>query len=410
MKGGGSRERVAAAGVGAEGMYSAPGACVSPPALEAGTDNTVLPRDDFDRDVWCVLGLPFDAIDTTAAVARIRESVERRRPLFLSTPNLNFVISSRRSACFRESVVESELSLADGMPIVWVSRILGVPLSERVSGSGVMEALRQSGSSGGGEIRVFFFGGEEGRAEQACVRVAAEQGGLSCVGHLFPGFGSVDEMSREELLGTVNASDSDFVVVALGAEKGQAWIMRNRAMLRAPVIAHLGAVVNFVAGGVRRAPELFQRLGLEWLWRIKEEPALWRRYWRDARAFLRIVVTRVIPYAVWLRLFGGAGGTPEREPAVTLSRIPAGVVVTLDGRITAVNRDSVRETFRTLADEAGDVTIDMSGVEYVDAAFLGLLLLLRKHIVRGGGRLSVIAPSARLRRLFVWNSVEYLLS
>jgi len=86
------------------------------------------------------------------------------------------------------------------------------------------------------------------------------------------------------VLQAINASQADFLVVALGAKKGQAWILHNLEHLQVPVVSHLGAVVNFVAGTVQRAPAAWQRAGLEWLWRIKEEPALFGRYWNDGLA------------------------------------------------------------------------------------------------------------------------------
>lgn len=84
-------------------------------------------------------------------------------------------------------------------------------------------------------------------------------------------------MSNAETIERINASGADFLVVSLGARKGQAWIMQNRQHLSVLLISHLDAMVNFVAGTVSRAQQWMQRFGLEWLWRIKEEPVLWRR-------------------------------------------------------------------------------------------------------------------------------------
>ncbi len=247
-----------------------------------------MPAADGDaRDVVCILGLPFDAITLQDAVQRVRDAIHARRRLFLSTPNLNFLIGSRSDAAFRRSVVDSDLSVADGMPLVWMSRLLGTPLPERVTGSDLFERLRNEPlPPGRSPIRVYFYGGPPGAAEAAARRLNAGSSAMVCVGYESPGFGSVEELSDAETIDRINARDADFLVVALGAVKGQAWIERNRGRLRVPVISHLGAVVNFEAGTVSRAPAWVRRAGLEWLWRIKEEPALWRRYGRDARALL----------------------------------------------------------------------------------------------------------------------------
>src|SRR5262249_32434527 len=141
----------------------------------------------------------------------------------------------------------------------------------------------------------------EGAARTAAEALNSARAGLRCAGYEAPGFGSIAEMSAPSSIARINASGADFVVVALGARKGQAWIEHNRSRLEAPVVSHLGAVLNFAAGRVRRAPRWMQRTGLEWLWRIREERALWRRYLSDALAAARLVFTRVLPLAWEMR-------------------------------------------------------------------------------------------------------------
>jgi N-acetylglucosaminyldiphosphoundecaprenol N-acetyl-beta-D-mannosaminyltransferase len=252
-----------------------------------------------ERCVACILGLPIDLVDLRGAVLRIREAARNRSPLFLSTPNLNFAVTALRDGAFRDSVIDSDLVVADGMPLVWVARLLGLPLRERVAGSTLLEALRAGPPDA--PVKVYFFGGEDGVAEAAATRINATPCGLKCVGWESPGVGSAEALSRPESLRRIAASGADFLVVSLGAQKGQEWIVRNRTQLGVPVVSHLGAALNFVAGTVSRAPRWVQRAGLEWLWRIKEEPALWRRYFRDGRAFLGVVATRVLPLAFSLR-------------------------------------------------------------------------------------------------------------
>lgn len=247
---------------------------------------------DFSRNVHCVLGLPFDTLTLEQAVARIRAAVERRTPCFLSTPNLNFLIAGQTQVAFRNSVVRSDLSLADGMPIVWLAKLMGIPITERVAGSDVFEALRHGK---GPVLKVFFFGGPPGVAERAARQINGESKSMVCVGFETPGYGSIEDMSNPSTIASINASGADFLVVALGAAKGQAWIERNLLALQVPVVSHLGAVVNFVAGGVKRAPVWMQRSGLEWAWRIREEPSLWRRYGSDGIGLIRLLISGIVP-------------------------------------------------------------------------------------------------------------------
>ncbi len=180
-----------------------------------------------------------------------------------------------------------------------MARLLQIPLPERVAGSNLMEVL--FAEKNGSPIRVYFFGGEPGTGERACQVINQANAGLRAVGHYCPGFGAIEAMSSDDIIDEINRHEIDFLIVALGARKGQAWIEKNRHRLKAPAISHLGAVVNFFAGTVKRAPVWMQRVGLEWLWRILEEPSLWKRYFFDGLRFAKLLLANVIPYAIWIR-------------------------------------------------------------------------------------------------------------
>jgi N-acetylglucosaminyldiphosphoundecaprenol N-acetyl-beta-D-mannosaminyltransferase len=139
---------------------------------------------DFTRDVVCVLGLPFDVISLEQVEARVRSARTSRAPLLLATANLNFIVAARSNAQFRQAIIHSQLNLADGMPIVWVAKLLRVPLRVRVAGSSLFERLQQASSETA--LNVFFFGAPDGVAEQACHRVNASRGGVCCVGYESP--------------------------------------------------------------------------------------------------------------------------------------------------------------------------------------------------------------------------------
>src|SRR6202035_5028024 len=90
----------------------------------------------------------------------------------------------------------------------------------------------------------------------------AEPGGLQCVGSFFPGFGTLEDMSRDDIIDKINSSDADFLVASLSAKKGQLWLQRNHHRLRIPIRSHLGAAMNFEAGSVKRAPPVMRKYGL----------------------------------------------------------------------------------------------------------------------------------------------------
>ena len=359
------------------------------------------PPGRFDRDAVCVLGLPFDMVDLAQAVEKIRAAAFTNTRCFVSTPNLNFLIAAQRDPEFRDSVLRSDLSLADGAPIVWIARCLGLPLAERVAGASVFEALR---AHAGPPLTVFFFGGPPGVAEAACRNLNKVPGGLRCVGFDDAGFGSIDEMSASERIANINATGAQFVVVALGAKKGQAWIERNAAALEAPVLCHLGAVVNFVAGTVKRAPLWMQHGGLEWLWRIKEERGLWRRYFGDGVAAFRLVLGRVLPYAFLLRRRKGM----RQPPGLHVSRAGDDAIeIRLDGAWVRATLGPLRDALSQGAASGVCVSLTLREVTEVDGAFVALLMLARGRM--GPARLRIWQAPPVARSIFWYNAAEFLL-
>ncbi len=353
------------------------------------------PATDFHRPVYAILGLPFDALGLDACAAKVRAAMDARQRCLVSTPNLNFVVACLSDDSFRASVLQSDLSLVDGMPLVWVARALGLPFRERVAGSSLFEALRAPGRA---PVKVFFFGGPEGVAEQACARLDAV-GSMTCAGWHSPGFGSIADMSAPAVIDAINASNADFLIVALGARKGQAWILANLDRLRIPLISHLGAVINFVAGTVTRAPERWQRLGLEWLWRIREEPQLWRRYASDGFVFVRLLATRVLPTMIDLRLRRPSAAA-LRNARIDVTSHPEETVVTVNGAWTAANLEAMRDAFERVSASPTGIVIDVAALAFFDSAFVGTLLLLQGHQINAGRAFRVRAAGARTRARF----------
>lgn len=362
---------------------------------------------DFSRDVHCLLGLPFDAVDMAAAEARLRAAVTTGQRCFLSTPNLNFAIAAQNDPAFRDSVIRSDLNVADGMPLVWMARLLGIPLRERVAGSSLFERLRHE--SGDTPIRVYFFGGPDGVAAQAAERLNAQGGGLHCVGFDSPGFGSIEEMSSPERIERINASGADFVVVSLGAKKGQAWIEHNLRRLKAPVVSHLGAVVNFVAGTVKRSPGWMGRVGLEWLWRIREEPALWRRYANDGIDLLRLLVTHLLPLSLHVR-FRSPSAAQRDSASVELAIDGAATVLALKGAWVSRDLAPIRLAFAQAAADVRPLRLDLRALTHIDSAVAGLLSLLWMHRRQVGRPWQLDGVHPNLSRYLRLACADYLLA
>jgi N-acetylglucosaminyldiphosphoundecaprenol N-acetyl-beta-D-mannosaminyltransferase len=350
------------------------------------------------------MGLPIDAMSMDEAVHHLQKARATRTKCFFSTPNLNFMMASQKQPAFRESVCMSDLSLADGMPLVWVAKLLNIPIRERVSGSDLFDRLRQQTES---LWRVFFFGGPKGVGQTACLAIGKQTAGVLPSGYIYPGFVNTEEMSREDLMQCINQSESDMVVVSLGAAKGQDWICRNRQHITAPVIGHLGAVINFVAGNVQRAPLWMQRSGLEWVWRAKEESALIRRYLKDGLSFVRTLTTRVLPLALHQTFQKPCADDLRRASVTWLLQGDQGLVQ-LRGAWNESNLQPVRDVFTQCEHSGGNVALNMAHVHAIDSAFIGLLLLLDQSLRERRLSLRLTHTPKAIRRTLKFSGVQHL--
>lgn len=364
-----------------------------------GGDVSRLRRDDFDRDVWCVLGLPIDISDVNQTANAIVAAARDNERLSFVTPNVNWLVRAARDETCRQEILNADLSVADGAPLALIARMLGAPITSRTAGSDVFDALKARAVSPRARLRVFFFGGRDGAAEAAAAKLNDGASGLEAVGWHNPGFGDVASMSDAETIEKINAAQPDFLVVALGAAKGQAWIEANKDRLSCPAMAHLGAVIDFAAGGIDRAPAWVRKLGLEWAWRIKEEPSLWARYFKDAVGLGGLSVSRIAPQMLTGRAKPAAGAN------VSATSGPAGKSAVLSGDLSADG--NVRKTFRALCETPGDVILDCQAVKSMDRAFLGLVLMLEKHLAARGAVIRLRGANRRIRSLLRANGMNY---
>jgi N-acetylglucosaminyldiphosphoundecaprenol N-acetyl-beta-D-mannosaminyltransferase len=347
--------------------------------------------DDFCREVYCFLGIPIDAIEMPELLRCVNRAAACRDRLVIATSNLNYLVKSLRSSGFRQTLFESELSTADGTPIVWIARILGLPIKHRVAGSDMFEELNGAVPSAR-ELKVFLFGGAEGVAQAASTALNEKCGGVTCVGCYNPGCGTIEEMSQQHIIDQINQSGADFLVVSLGADKGQRWLQRNRDRLTVPVRAHLGATVNYAAKTLKRAPRILQITGLEWLWRIKEEPRLWVRYFGDGMTLLALLLVRILPLAVlyrWQKL----SASDSNEFSARLTDQFDTVNLELSGAALASCVEDAIPVFRRASASNKKINLVLSDVRMIDARFFGLILMLKKNVREL--RLSGVTPNLK---------------
>jgi N-acetylglucosaminyldiphosphoundecaprenol N-acetyl-beta-D-mannosaminyltransferase len=226
-----------------------------------------------------VLGpVRIDAVDFSEALAAIEALVDARQGGAVFTPNVDHVMIAHEDARMRDAYARADLSVPDGMPLVWASHLLRSPLPERVAGSDLVPALIERAAQR--RWRVYFLGGAPGAAQRASEVLMQRLPTLHIVGIDAPRFDpDAAADSQAEVIAKVRAARPDLVFVAFGAPKQEIWIHRWRDELRPAVMLGVGASLDFLAGKVPRAPRWMARSGLEWLYRLSREPGrMWRRY------------------------------------------------------------------------------------------------------------------------------------
>ena len=240
-----------------------------------------------------VLGIGFDDIDLDRAVSQAIESIQNRdEKAYVVTPNPEIAWMARRDETLRNALNGASLVLPDGIGIIMVARILGTPLRcGRVPGIDFAAALLQEMAQCG--ISIFLLGAKPGIAERAALMLGEKYPGLKTAGEA-DGYFTDDDPIIER----INAAQPDVLFVCLGAGKQEIWISENLKRLDVRLCAGLGGCIDVFAGNAKRAPVFFQKLGLEWLYRLFREP---RRIKRMIKLPLFVLVL------IWKRLFGNRG-------------------------------------------------------------------------------------------------------
>lgn len=258
--------------------------------------------------VQVLLGVPVNALTMDQVVSIVDETIARRPQaglpgrLLIGVVNAAKVVNMSRDAKLREAVLAADMILADGMAIVWASRVLRrsegacapgqtrARVPERVPGIDLMDRLLKRGSERG--YRVYFLGAAQDVLETAIARTLADHPGIIVAGRR-NGYFDTDE--EPGIVEDIQASGADILLAAMSSPKKEVFLARWSRELNVPVCHGVGGAFDVVAGKVQRAPAMWQRLGLEWLYRVVQEPRrMWRRYLVTNTLFCAMVVSDLV--------------------------------------------------------------------------------------------------------------------
>jgi N-acetylglucosaminyldiphosphoundecaprenol N-acetyl-beta-D-mannosaminyltransferase len=349
------------------------------------------------------LGVPFDNLTKREALEQIEQMVASRQPHYLVTPNVDFLVQARKDIELRRILFEAHLVLCDGTPLVWASRLLGNPLPERVAGADIVPLLIEVAQKRC--YRLFLLGATPDACSCAVIRLMKKHPELLIAGHYSPDFHPLLEMDHEEIKRRILEAKPDVLLVSFGCPKQEKWIAMHYRSLGVPVIAGVGATIDFLAGQVKRAPVWMGRMGLEWVFRLVQEPRrLFRRYLTDLWVFggsillqwwqLKLRAYGRRSYGA-LRAEGLAGGTGAKDPS---AREPDWQHIRLPERLDFAAVSGGEIELDKLVDVNRHCVLDIRGVTFIDSTGVGFLIRLQKTIRAAGCELVLLNPSANVQR------------
>jgi N-acetylglucosaminyldiphosphoundecaprenol N-acetyl-beta-D-mannosaminyltransferase len=223
-------------------------------------------------------GMALASLRSEQLIAHIFEQLQLGKGGWLITANLDFLRRFVRDPAARSIYADADLRVADGMPLVWASHVQGTPLPERVAGSSLLVPICQAAARDGRSV--YLLGGDPNAAPVAAERLCEKAPGLKIVGISSPQISAeVSEAEIADLRATLRTGNPALVFVAFGSPKQERVIARLRAEFPETWWIGVGISFSFLAGQVQRAPQFVQRLGLEWVHRLAQEPErLFRRY------------------------------------------------------------------------------------------------------------------------------------
>lgn len=343
------------------------------------------------RKLLVIAGIPVDDLTMDEALGRVETFIASGQPHQIATVNVDFVVKAWDDPELRYILQVADMLTPDGMPLVWGARLLGVPLQGRVTGADMVPALAERGAQKG--WRFYFLGARPGIAAGAAEILTDLYPGFQVVGVYSPPVSPVVEMDPA-LVDRIRQARPDVLLVAFGNPKQEKWIHMHLAQLGVPVAIGVGGTLDFIAGETRRAPLWMQRAGLEWLFRLLQEPRrLWRRYVVDSVHFARFFA-----WQWWMQRRGR--NLPAVVPRTEEVELDGQVILSLSGSLNVTTRDRFVARAEAALARSPHLIINLADVPFIDSAGMGSLVGLTRRARAAGGDVRLAGASPQVRRTF----------
>ena len=236
------------------------------------------------------LNTHIDNLSMEDAIQEIDKLIREKKHSYVVTPNLDHIVLIEHDELFKEIYDKADLILTDGKPLIWIAKAQGTPIKEKVSGSDLFPKICELAAMKG--YSIYILGAAPGVADQAAENLKNKYQGLNIVGTYSPPMGF--ERNTEEInfiIDNINQLSPDILAVSLGSPKGEKFIYRIKDKITASLSISIGATIDFEAKKIKRAPKWMSNVGLEWLYRITQDPKrLVKRYFNDAISIVPIII------------------------------------------------------------------------------------------------------------------------
>lgn len=336
-----------------------------------------------------ILGVPVDNLSMEEVIRLIEERILEGGFHQIATANVDFLIKSIHDEELYEALCRCDMVLADGMPLIWASRIMGTPLRERVAGADLVPRLVTLSAQRG--YRIFLLGAQEKVSLRAANWMDQHYPGV-CAGRFSPNFRPLEEIDNEEILRQIEEARPDILLVAFGNPKQEKWLAMNRHRLRVPVCIGVGASLDFLSGAVARAPRWMQSNGMEWIYRLMQEPTrLAKRYFGDGVGLLCYLTVQLIATAAQAGSRSPGRFEQEMKGSATVFRV--------EGGVTSQLLSGLEDEVRNAIFSGRHIVIDLSQTVYLGPDALGSMIHLMRTAHRWNREMWLTGLRPFLKRL-----------
>ncbi|MBF0119530.1 MAG: WecB/TagA/CpsF family glycosyltransferase [Desulfobacterales bacterium] len=368
------------------------------------------------NEMFSVFGIPIDNINMDEAVKIIFSMIDEysidKKPRLIATVNIDFLVNTLswfsgipNHPELLSILRRADIVTADGMPIVWLSKLIGSPIKERVTGSDLVPMIAKEAEIKGKSI--YFLGGREGVGLKAAEILKGKYPELKIAGYSSPFVNIHGEALNSAIeddipiVSHINKSNPDILLVAFGNPKQEMWFRRNNDRLNVAVTIGIGGTFEFITGGVARAPKWMQKLGLEWVFRISQDPKrLWKRYLLGFFKF-PIMIFPIIFYHYYRKWIFNSFNKKK------IKNIELNYQVG-DGTIHILTLPDYVDGKNYLSDEylkSSNIIIDFSNTRFIEASGIGFLLKIWKYALKNGKRIYVCSIKKSVLRILKINRV-----